>query len=143
VGWSVRRCAHRIRHSNRDLGSPEAIAWLVRCWHGADCQAIQRKVGGKASISTGPILCSLIGAREHGQRHGVRFVAPMAPCYWMAGESEDNDPYVSVHPPLLVGITLGLFACQLWLRAFRHPESSGAEAVEHVGERSGVAREDD
>jgi hypothetical protein len=123
VGWSVRRCAYRIRHSvrerpsdlavalgivrvlvgcghsNRDLGSPEAIAWLVKCWHGAHCQAIQRKVGGKATISTGPILCSLIATRERADSGtGVRFVAPMAPRCWMAASRKTTIPtYRSIH----------------------------------------------
>jgi hypothetical protein len=30
--------------------------WLVKCWNGPDCQKIQRTIGGKAEISTGPIL---------------------------------------------------------------------------------------
>lgn len=139
IVWVLVGCGH----SNRDLGSPEAIAWLVKCWHGAHCQAIQRKVGGKATISTGPILCSLIGTRERGQRHRGAVRRTDGTPLLDGGESEDKDPYVSVHPRLLVGITRGLFACQLWLRAFRHPQASGAEGVEHVGERSGAAREYD
>lgn len=27
--------------------------WLVKCWYGPDCLAIQRTIGGKAGISTG------------------------------------------------------------------------------------------
>jgi hypothetical protein len=40
-------------YASRGNGFVLDSRWLVKCWHGEDCLAIQRTVGGRASVSTG------------------------------------------------------------------------------------------
>jgi hypothetical protein len=40
-------------YASRGDGFVLGRRWLVKCWHGEDCLAIQRIIGGKAGISTG------------------------------------------------------------------------------------------